>query len=99
MTNMKYETMKVHVVHYDDLESFVKKATGKDYSFVAEEDSVNGRYHFYQDIDRTPDFTTPDVQKWVDGKGSIAYCAHHLLQWLCVHEHIEPGNYLIWVFW
>ncbi|MBI3632719.1 MAG: hypothetical protein HY226_00345 [Candidatus Vogelbacteria bacterium] len=38
--------------------------------------------------------STEQAQNWIDGKSSSVGIPY-VLQWLCVHGHIKPGNYLI----
>lgn len=113
---LKAKTLSVEVVDYGVFERFVSRITGREFSFVMEEECGNDSDHLFEGIRRVPDFnmmykeTTPpekikewfdsrtsEAQEWVDG-GDYAG-AYSLLQWLCVRRHVEPGNYLIQVYW
>jgi hypothetical protein len=45
------------------------------------------------------DDNTNHVQDWLDGKCKHFPGVEQMLQWLCVHGYIQPGNYMIRVSW
>lgn len=97
-------TITYNVMDYQEFDALVNEhilsANGK-YEFIAEEELANDSSHSYtvEPMDMSDDsfdkkFTLPDILA-----GKLIYRAGSIMNYLCHLGVIEPGNYLIEVFW
>jgi hypothetical protein len=103
------ETKNFFVYSYDEFNKLVNeklpsiKERTWPYEFVAEQDANNYSCYKFENIgetskDESPEcmyrrFDVPDIEK-----GKLRN-THALLEYLCEKGIIQPGNYLIEVFW
>jgi hypothetical protein len=84
---------------YAELEKLVKEKFGfKKYCFAAVEECGNDSSHEFTVDGELDEFDKEDLKKWEDGE-FVKYTNGILLNALCFHEIIEPGDYVIEVFW
>ena len=87
-------------VDYYDLERLIQEVYKQpDYNVVAEEEWSNDTSHTLT-IERAAltEFETRDIEEFV-ASGDGQYKLGSILADLCLHGHIEPGDYLINVCW
>jgi hypothetical protein len=93
---LKYTEKIIREVNYHDLDEFISEIFGIEYECVIYEEWGNYQSHSYTVEGRLLDgYTAKEL-----GYGSIPkYSLGQLLDHACHLEYIEPGEYIIDVFW
>jgi hypothetical protein len=84
---------------YDDFDKLIHATwpVRKDYECVSDCEWNNDEDHLYEGIDGS-DYDANEFQEWLK-TGKQLYTPHLLLDALVVTGVLQPGNYLIQVFW
>jgi hypothetical protein len=77
---------------------FVKSIYGGDYEFISTQEANNSSSYTFKVDGKISDYDEKDVLKIKSGKYPN-YCNHVLFNLLVREKHIEPGEYLVKVFW
>lgn len=96
-----FETNTIHCITYTAFEDLMAELYPfiQKYDFVTEEESHNDICHMYH-IENV--WNKWDEEEWendVKRDENYSYCANLFLHRLCKDGHIEPGTYLIEVYW
>lgn len=97
---MELKTSKVtHIkVKYDDLDRFIEHIYGVDeYSFVAEQEANNYSSYDFTVDGELDEWDEEELRKFVEKKSDCGPAT--ILNDMCRREIIEPGEYLIEVYW
>ena len=95
MTQLKYNEKTYREVDYNDLDNFISEVFGIKYECVAYEEWGNYQSHSF---DVTPE-ELDDHYKEELKEGDFHYMLGCLLNDACHQGLLQPGDYLINVFW
>lgn len=86
-------------VDYNDLDDFVHEVLGfKKYEFVAVQECGNDSSHNFTINGNLSKYDLEQIDKWKAGN-FVHYSNHTILSYLCKEKYINPGKYLIFVYW
>lgn len=92
--------LEVVLMDYGELEDLVREHTGlKEFVPVADFEWGNDSFYLFQDVKRDPNATGLNRVEESIAKDRILFSPLGVMNWLCMHAHIEPGNYLVSVSW
>jgi len=96
---LKVTTTISQQVDYNDLEVYVQELTGYEWSFVAAGEYGNGEQHTFTPNGKPLDeYDTKIMADFLDnGKGYPHPST--MFAWLAADKHIQPGRYLVDIFW
>lgn len=95
---LKMRIKTIRSVDYNDFDEFVRSIYGGDYEFVAIQEANNSSSYTFRPDGKISDYQEKDVQKIKSGKYPN-YCNHILFDLLVKEGYLEPGEYLVEVFW
>jgi hypothetical protein len=91
-------------VNYRDLEDYIKSITGKRLEIPAILECGNDTSHDF-DLGDHPEWLDKEEREeaeaflFGDAKDIPTYHLETLMETMCHHKLLEPGNYTIWVSW
>ena len=96
---LKVEKQLVLKVDDDTLEKFIKKVTGKDFEFVADQECGNDSQHEF-DVDGELDqYDKETMDEFFEDGVNHGYIVLPLLNWLAKERYIDKKTYLVSVCW
>ena len=99
---VKLKKFEVWFMDYEDFEKLVQLHYRFKYDYVADEETNNGEYKFYQDVNGTTFgiWEQEDFDSFLERKGEgEGFKAEALLNDMVKKEILPIGNYLIQTFW
>jgi hypothetical protein len=97
---LEMRTKTVHEVRHSELERFVGRVYGQDWSFVAAEEASNDTQHTFQVNGQVTSDDMDAVGGWqLDAYPSYCPSAQMILDDLCSRLMIPAGEYLVKVSW
>ncbi len=95
---LKCETVVLRKVDYNDMDRFIREATGKNAEIVAMQEWGNNESHEFDLDGKVDEYDMKKVQAFLAGKNP-SYCLRAILNYLVREEFLLPGTYLIEVSW
>jgi len=97
------EKVEYYEISYNEFEDLIRKHYPhiKGYSFIADQECPNDTSHAFHNI-TAEQWDQYDEEQWeidIVHDKNYSFAAEVFLKKLCRDKHIEPGNYLINVYW
>jgi len=99
MEKLNYTTKTSNHIDYNDLDNYIQKVLGwKNYEFVAVEECGNSENKSFSIDGKLNEWDLINIKKWKRGQ-IVHYSNQAILNYLCSLSVLEPGEYLVEVFW
>jgi hypothetical protein len=99
MPILKCKTETVNLVEVDDLERFIKEATGHTYEIVPNEEWGNDEQHRIEVDGDLLDFHQENWDAFKSTGYQHQYRLQSIMNGLCADGHLQPGTYVVNVSW
>jgi hypothetical protein len=98
---LKMETKEVHLIDYNDFDDYINKIYPflKNFEFVADHEANNYSCYKFEANKLKFDFDIKDYEIFKTGVKPRWFNVHHLFDYMVEDGYIQPGTYIITVYW
>lgn len=94
------KTKTYNVMSYSEFDRLATYALGRDYESIAFNEWGNGEDHARENVKgELMDWQLVKIAKFIAGAKMDYFGYGEVLEWLVMHGHLQPGNYMIEVSW